>query len=76
MSLPHTVDATDEALGEEPPPQDSVDQCRRRSPRLVQQAEGYVATVAAGQVTYENGEATGALPGRLIRGAQPEPTPA
>jgi N-acyl-D-aspartate/D-glutamate deacylase len=41
--------------------------------RLVQQAEGYVATVAAGQVTYEQGEATGPLPGRLIRGPQPAP---
>jgi N-acyl-D-aspartate/D-glutamate deacylase len=42
--------------------------------RLVQQAEGYVATVAAGQVTYEGGEATGPLPGRLVRGPQPAPT--
>ena len=42
--------------------------------RLVQQAEGYVATVAAGQVTSENGEATGPLPGRLVRGPQPAPT--
>jgi N-acyl-D-aspartate/D-glutamate deacylase len=43
--------------------------------RLVQSADGYVATIAAGQVTYENGEATGALPGRLVRGSQPAPTP-
>jgi N-acyl-D-aspartate/D-glutamate deacylase len=42
--------------------------------RLVQSADGYVATVVAGQVTYENGEATGALPGRLVRGPQPTPT--
>ncbi|HET8621064.1 MAG TPA: amidohydrolase family protein [Acidimicrobiales bacterium] len=42
--------------------------------RLVQQAEGYVATVAAGQVTYENGEAAGPLPGRLVRGPQHAPT--
>ena len=41
--------------------------------RLVQGAEGYVATVAAGHVTYEDGEATGPLPGRLIRGPQPAP---
>ena len=41
--------------------------------RLVQAADGYVATVAAGQVTYENGEPTGALPGRLVRGPQPAP---
>jgi N-acyl-D-aspartate/D-glutamate deacylase len=41
--------------------------------RLVQTAEGYVATVVAGHVTYENGEATGPLPGRLVRGPQPAP---
>jgi N-acyl-D-aspartate/D-glutamate deacylase len=33
----------------------------------VQRAEGYVATVAAGEVTYRSGEPTGALPGRLVR---------
>ena len=44
--------------------------------RLVQGADGYVATVVAGQVTYENGEATGPLPGRLVRGPQPAPAPA
>jgi len=38
--------------------------------RLVQQAEGYVATVLSGAVTYREGEATGALPGRLVRGPQ------
>jgi N-acyl-D-aspartate/D-glutamate deacylase len=43
--------------------------------RLVQTADGYVATIAAGEVTYENGQATGALPGRLVRGPQPAPTP-
>ncbi len=41
--------------------------------RLVQRASGYVATIKAGQVIYENGEATGAMPGKLIRGAQPAP---
>ncbi len=35
--------------------------------RLQQKADGYIATVVAGQVTYQNGEATEALPGRLIR---------
>ncbi|MBB5406329.1 N-acyl-D-aspartate/D-glutamate deacylase [Paraburkholderia sp. HC6.4b] len=35
--------------------------------RLVQTADGYVATLVAGQVTYRNGEHTGALPGRLQR---------
>jgi N-acyl-D-aspartate/D-glutamate deacylase len=37
--------------------------------RLVQQARGYVATIVSGVVTFENGEATGALPGRLLRSA-------
>jgi len=36
--------------------------------RLMQKARGYTATVKAGQVTYRNGEATGALPGGLVRG--------
>ncbi len=38
--------------------------------RLLQQARGYVATIKAGQVTYRDGVATGALPGTLVRGAQ------
>ena len=42
--------------------------------RLVQGADGYVATIAAGEVTYEHGDATGPLPGRLVRGPQPAPT--
>jgi N-acyl-D-aspartate/D-glutamate deacylase len=42
--------------------------------RLVQRADGYVATVVAGQVTYENGRSAGPLPGRLIRGPKPAPT--
>lgn len=35
--------------------------------RLQQKADGYLATIVSGQVTYEKGEATDALPGRLIR---------
>ena len=35
--------------------------------RLQQRADGYLATIVAGEVTYRNGEATDALPGRLIR---------
>lgn len=42
--------------------------------RLVQRATGYVATIVAGQTTYENGAAVGPLPGRLIRGPQPAPS--
>jgi N-acyl-D-amino-acid deacylase len=38
--------------------------------RLLQKASGYVATVKAGAVTFEHGEPTGALPGRLVRGAR------
>jgi N-acyl-D-aspartate/D-glutamate deacylase len=37
--------------------------------RLLQKARGYVATLVSGQPIYENGEPTGALPGRLVRGA-------
>ena len=42
--------------------------------RLVQRAEGYVATIVAGTVAFRNGESTGALNGSLVRGAQPAPT--
>ena len=38
--------------------------------RLIQRAEGYRATLKDGEVIFEDGEATGALPGRLIRGPQ------
>jgi N-acyl-D-aspartate/D-glutamate deacylase len=41
--------------------------------RLVQDATGYVATVKAGQVTFEGGAPTGALPGGLVRGTRPAP---
>jgi N-acyl-D-aspartate/D-glutamate deacylase len=41
--------------------------------RLMQYARGYTATLVAGEVTYRDGEATGALPGRLVRGAQSIP---
>ncbi|MET0370658.1 MAG: amidohydrolase family protein [Sphingobium sp.] len=37
--------------------------------RLRQRADGYDATIVNGQITYRFGEATGALPGRLLRGA-------
>ena len=41
--------------------------------RLIQRASGYVATIVAGQVTYRDGEPTGVLPGRLLRGARSAP---
>ena len=36
--------------------------------RLIQEAEGYVATLVAGQVTRRNDADTGERPGRLLRG--------
>jgi N-acyl-D-aspartate/D-glutamate deacylase len=41
--------------------------------RLLQKADGYVATIKAGVVTFRNGTMTGALPGTLIRGPQAAP---
>jgi N-acyl-D-aspartate/D-glutamate deacylase len=36
--------------------------------RLTQAADGYRATIVSGAVTYWDGQATGELPGRLVRG--------
>jgi N-acyl-D-aspartate/D-glutamate deacylase len=38
--------------------------------RLVQRAEGYRYTVKSGEVTFEDGQHTGALPGGLVRGGR------
>ena len=38
--------------------------------RLIQRTDGFDATIVSGAVVYRHGEATGALPGRLIRGAR------
>jgi N-acyl-D-aspartate/D-glutamate deacylase len=38
--------------------------------RLMQKAYGYEATVVAGEIIQRHGEATGAKPGRLVRGAR------
>ena len=38
--------------------------------RLEQRTTGYLATVVGGEITYQNGVATDALPGRLVRGGQ------
>jgi N-acyl-D-amino-acid deacylase len=35
--------------------------------RLVQRVDGYLATLVAGEQTFERGKATGARPGRLVR---------
>jgi N-acyl-D-aspartate/D-glutamate deacylase len=44
--------------------------------RLLQRAEGYLRTFVSGLEVYREGEPTENLPGRLVRGAQPAPTPA
>jgi N-acyl-D-aspartate/D-glutamate deacylase len=41
--------------------------------RLVQRATGYRMTIKSGVTSFADGEATGALPGRLIRGSRPMP---
>ncbi len=41
--------------------------------RLDQTADGYVATIVAGEVIAENGVPTAARPGKLVRGRQPAP---
>ncbi|MEP2235091.1 MAG: D-aminoacylase [Alteripontixanthobacter sp.] len=38
--------------------------------RLLQKAEGYIATIKNGEVTFRGGKWTGAAPGGLIRGPQ------
>ena len=42
--------------------------------RLVQRADGYRATIVAGEVILRDGEPTGNRPGRLLRGPQPAPS--
>ncbi|MFL2935976.1 MAG: amidohydrolase family protein [Myxococcota bacterium] len=37
-------------------------------PRLIQPVEGYLHTIKSGRVTFERGNATGELPGGVIRG--------
>jgi N-acyl-D-aspartate/D-glutamate deacylase len=41
--------------------------------RLIQRADGFDVTIVSGTPVNRNGEATGALPGRLVRGAQAIP---
>jgi len=41
--------------------------------RLIQRGRGYVATIKSGTVVREHDEATGARPGRLLRGPQARP---
>ena len=41
--------------------------------RLVQPASGYLHTIVSGRETYADGQPTGELPGRLVRGAKHGP---
>jgi len=41
--------------------------------RFLQNADGIKATIVSGEVIYSDGEATGALPGKLIRGQRVDP---
>ncbi|MEQ1889701.1 MAG: amidohydrolase family protein [Alphaproteobacteria bacterium] len=41
--------------------------------RLIQKATGYKYTIVSGEVTFVDGESTGALPGRILRGRQAAP---
>jgi N-acyl-D-aspartate/D-glutamate deacylase len=41
--------------------------------RLLQGAKGYEATIVSGEITYRDGQPTGALPGKLVRGPQAAP---
>lgn len=41
--------------------------------RLVQRVDGYKVTICAGEVIREDGRDTGAMPGKLVRGPQPQP---
>ena len=38
--------------------------------RLIQKVDGYTATLLSGEVIFEEGEPTGALPGAVVRGPQ------
>ncbi|MEP4146550.1 MAG: amidohydrolase family protein [Halioglobus sp.] len=44
--------------------------------RMFQGATGYLATIVNGEVIMENGQHTGAVPGKLIRGSQAAPSAA
>ncbi len=44
--------------------------------RLMQEADGYVATIASGEIIYRDGAPTGALPGKLVRGHKAGPAAA
>jgi len=37
--------------------------------RFVQRVDGYKYTVVSGEVTFEDGQPTGAMPGKVVRGS-------
>jgi N-acyl-D-amino-acid deacylase len=41
--------------------------------RVIMPTKGYRATIVSGEITRFEDKETGRLPGRLIRGRQPEP---
>ena len=41
--------------------------------RFLQEAEGIAATIVSGELIFENGQSTGSLPGRLVRGQRTDP---
>jgi N-acyl-D-aspartate/D-glutamate deacylase len=41
--------------------------------RLMQTAKGYIATIVSGELVIDHDRPTGALPGRLLRGARADP---
>jgi N-acyl-D-amino-acid deacylase len=41
--------------------------------RLVQRVDGYKMTICSGEIIREDGHDTGAMPGKLVRGPQPQP---
>ncbi len=60
-----------EGLGIEAP--EMVFDLPAKGRRLIQRSYGYRATIVSGEVTYRDGEPTGTLPGKLVRGARPRP---
>ena len=52
------------------PPPEPIHDLPAGGMRLIQQARGYRLTIKRGVTTFEHGEPTGALPGRLVRGCQ------
>jgi N-acyl-D-aspartate/D-glutamate deacylase len=55
------------------PPPEIVHDLPAGGRRLVQRSTGYLATIKRGAVTFAGGEATGELPGELVRGTRPAP---